>query len=221
MRHIVILLGPPGAGKGTQAQAVMHELDIPQIATGDMLRDAVAKGTELGLLAKKIMDAGELLSDDDVNLVVIERIAAPDCTRGFILDGYPRTVRQAEMFQRQLLEDDILSVVELVVDADLLVQRITARLTCENCKAIYNISTKTPVKDSVCDDCGGRLIHRSDDTEAVVRERLNNYKAQTEPLVTFYKSRNVYQQVNGMDPVDKVTEGLISTINGVAVAQED
>jgi adenylate kinase len=220
-RSVVILLGPPGAGKGTQARAVMDQLEMPQVATGDMLRDAVSRETPLGLAAKKIMDAGDLVSDDIVNGIVAERIMAPDCMEGFILDGYPRTVKQAEMFQAELAQSDSLSVIELAVDSEFLASRITSRLTCSGCGAIYNAGTKASIVEGVCDTCGGELVHRSDDREEVVRERLNNYRAQTEPLVDFYKSLDVYHQVNGMNPIDQVTNDLVSIIRGVTVGREE
>ena len=220
-RNVVILLGPPGAGKGTQARAVMDQMEMPQVGSGDMLRDAVSREPPLGLAAKKIMDAGDLVSDDIVNGIVRERIAAPDCAEGFILDGYPRTVLQAEMFQEELARSDRLSVIELAVDTEVLVNRITSRLTCSRCNAIYNAETKAPAVEGVCDRCGGELIHRSDDREEVVRERLDNYRAETAPLVDFYKVLDVYHQVNGMNPFGQVTKDLVSIIRGVAVGQEE
>jgi adenylate kinase len=219
MRNVVILLGPPGAGKGTQARAVMDALGMPQIATGDMLRDAVARGTPLGLEAKKVMDAGDLVSDDIVHGIVVERIAEPDCRLGFILDGYPRTVAQAEMFDTELGDQDRLSVIELGVDPDYLVERLTTRLTCSRCNAIYNTATRPPEKEGVCDLCGGNLIHRADDTEAVIRERFREYREKTEPVVDFYRVKHVYHQVDGMGPIDQVTDDLVSVIKGSAVVQ--
>ena len=143
-RNVVILLGPPGAGKGTQAKAVTEQLGLPQISTGDMLRDAVARKTELGLEAKKVMEAGDLVSNELVNGIVVERIAASDCAGGFILDGYPRNVSQAEMFGAELGSSDDLLVIELAVDTDFLVRRLTARRTCERCGAIYNLDSRPP-----------------------------------------------------------------------------
>ena len=216
VRNIVILLGPPGAGKGTQARAVMDQLDLPQIATGDMLRDAVARQTRLGIEAKKIMDAGELVGDDIVSGIVVERTAAPDCARGFILDGYPRNLEQANMFQSKIGDDDHLTVIEIAVETDLLVRRITSRTTCAQCNAVYNTEVRAPQTEGVCDRCGGELVHRSDDREEVILERLRTYRAQTEPLVVFYKNKNVYSQVNGMREIGQVTKDILSFINGVA-----
>lgn len=219
MRNVVILLGPPGAGKGTQARALMDAAVIPQVATGDMLREAVAQKTPLGLQAQKIMDAGELVSDDIVNGVVVERIAAPDCEKGFILDGYPRTVRQAEMFDSELGAEDRLLVIELVVDPEYLVDRLTARLTCSQCGAIYNTATHAPQTEGVCDLDGGDLTQRADDTEEVIRERFREYRDKTEPLVDFYRAKQVYHQVDGMGPIDQITNDLVSVVKGSAVVQ--
>ncbi len=216
VRNIVILLGPPGAGKGTQARAMMDDLNLPQIATGDMLRDAVARQTRLGIEAKKIMDAGDLVGDDIVSGIVVERTAATDCARGFILDGYPRNLEQANMFQNTLGDDDHVTVIEISVETDFLVSRITSRTTCGQCSAVYNSQVRAPRVEGVCDRCGGELIHRSDDREEVILERLHTYRAQTEPLVDFYKNKNVYRQVDGMSEIDQVTKDILSVINGVA-----
>ena len=218
-RNVVILLGPPGAGKGTQARALNEELDIPQVATGDMLRDAASQETPLGLTAKEIMDAGDLISDDIVNDIVLERIDAPDCVEGFVLDGYPRTLRQAQILQEQLIESDQVSVIELAVDTEFLTNRIISRLICSRCNAIYNTDTNAPAVEGVCYRCNGELIHRSDDRKEAVLERLHNYMAQTEPLVDFYKCLDVYHQVNGMNPIDQVTKDLVSIFRGAAVGR--
>ncbi len=192
-----MLLGPPGAGKGTQAKAIMKQLELPQISTGDMLREAAQRKTPLGLEAKKIMEAGDLVSDDIVNGIVVERIAARDCAGGFILDGYPRNVNQAEMFQKVLGANERLSVIELAVDTDLLVERLTARLTCSECGAIYNTQSKAPRDQGICDLCGGGLVQRSDDTEEVIRDRMRTYTAQTEPLVEDLEEAEDAEDVDG------------------------
>ncbi len=217
-RNVVILLGPPGAGKGTQAKAVTEQLGLPQISTGDMLRDAVARKTEFGIEAKKVMEAGDLVSDQLVNGIVVERIAAPDCAGGFILDGYPRNVSQAEMFGAELGSGDDLLVIELAVDTDFLVRRLTARRTCEQCGAIYNLDSRPPRQDGVCDVCGGNLVQRADDTEEVIRDRMKTYRTETEPLVDYYRERGVYRQIDGMGPIDRVSRDLVSII-GLPVGQ--
>ncbi len=219
-RIVVILLGPPGAGKGTQAKAVTSALGLPQISTGDMLRDAVRRKTPLGIEAKKVLEAGDLVSDQLVNGIVVERIASPDCGGGFILDGYPRNVSQAEMFAARLERGDNLLVVELVVDTDFLVRRLTKRRTCRACGAIYNIDSRPPEKEGVCDTCGGSLVQRSDDTEGVIRDRMRTYSAETEPLVDYYRERGVYHRIDGMGAIDQVSADLVAII-GLPVGQGD
>ena len=164
-RHVVILLGPPGAGKGTQAKVVETELSLPQISTGDMLRDAIARKTSLGLEAKKAVEAGRLVTDEIVNGIVGERIEADDCKNGFILDGYPRNVSQAAAFNLNLGERDKLSVIEIRVEMKRLISRLTARRTCGQCGEIFNLESRPTREAGVCDKCGGELVHRSDDTE--------------------------------------------------------
>jgi len=218
-RHVVILLGPPGAGKGTQAKVIETELSLPQISTGDMLRDAIARKTSLGLDAKKAVDAGRLVTDEIVNGIVGERIEADDCKDGFILDGYPRNVSQAEAFELNLGERDQLSVIEIRVQIGRLISRLTARRTCGSCGEIFNLENRPPREDGVCDKCGGELVHRSDDTEEVIRDRMETYRTETEPLVEFYRGEGVYHQVDGMAPVDQVTRKIISIVRGVPGAQ--
>lgn len=215
-RSVVVLLGPPGAGKGTQAKRVMAETGLPQISTGDMLRDAVSRKTALGLEAKKVMDAGGLVEDRIVNGIVTERIAAPDCAEGFILDGYPRNVVQAGMFDNGLGPEDSLQVIELVVDTEALVRRLTGRRTCSKCGAIFNLEAHPPKRDGACDVCGGELVQRSDDTEAVIRDRLRTYERQTRPLADYYGAKGVLSEVDGMGAIDQVSERLVALIRGLA-----
>lgn len=212
MRSVVILLGPPGAGKGTQAQRVMHETGLPQISTGDMLRDAAERGTPLGLAAKKVMEAGDLVDDMTVNGIVEDRIGTRDCENGFILDGYPRNVVQAGMLDAILGTRDELLVIELIVDIDAIVRRLTSRRTCSKCKAIYNLETDPPKKAGTCDACGGPLIQRNDDTESVIRDRMTTYETQTRPLAEYYRAKGVFRQVDGMGPIDQVTERLVALV---------
>jgi len=216
VRNIVILLGPPGAGKGTQARVMMDKLDLPQIATGDMLRDAVTEKTRLGMEAKKVLDAGNLVGDDIVAAIVLDRTSAPDCARGFILDGYPRNLAQAKLFQAELRAEDHLTVIGLAVEKDSLVKRITSRITCRQCSAVYNSEVRAPRVEGVCDRCGGDLIHRSDDHEEVVWERLRTFSAQAELLAEFYRSKGVYSKVDGMSDIGRVTEDIMLVIRGVA-----
>ena len=212
-RNIVILLGHPGAGKGTQARAIMHRLDIPQISTGDMLREAIAKKTSFGREAKAKMDAGELVSDEIVNGIVAERISRDDCDRGFILDGYPRTVQQADTFCKLMGDGDRLSVIEIAAQSDGLTNRLTGRWICPGCGEIYNTYSRAPKKEGVCDVCGWSLFHRSDDREDLVRERFRTYKEETYPLVQYYQQLGAYHRVDGMRPIEHVTNDILSILD--------
>ena len=212
-RNIVILLGHPGAGKGTQARAIMHRLDIPQISTGDMLRDAIAKRTSNGREAKAKMDAGELVSDAIVNAIVAERIRHDDCRKGFILDGYPRTVQQAHTFGEEMTNIDRLFVIEIGANSNGLTNRLTGRWICPGCGEIYNTFSRAPKREGVCDVCGWSLFHRSDDREDLVRERFRTYNEETFPLVDYYQKQGVYHRVDGMRPIDEVTKEILSIID--------
>ncbi len=216
-RKILILLGQPGAGKGTQSRAIMRQLSIPQISTGDMLRDAVARQTSFGKEAKERMDAGELVSDEIVNGIVAERILEDDCKNGFILDGYPRNVPQAETFARQMRTDDQLFVIEIRAESARLVNRLVGRLMCPACGDIYNVYSRVPKSDHICDRCGNKLVQRSDDREDLIQERLKTYDGETYPLVTFYQAQGVYHQVDGMRPIAEVTKQIMTIVDGVGV----
>jgi len=214
-RKIVILLGHPGVGKGTQARAIVQHLGIPQISTGDMLREAIANKTAYGREAKEKMDAGELVSDSIVNGIVSERIKRDDCKKGFILDGYPRNVSQAETFRKLVKNSDRLSVIELSADSERLrkEKRLVGRLMCPGCGEIYNEFSKAPRQDQMCDLCGRQLIHRSDDREDLIKERFRTYHEETYPLTEFYKGRGLYHQVDGMRPINAVTEEILNIID--------
>lgn len=212
-RKIVILLGHPGAGKGTQARAIMHRLDIPQISTGDMLREAIARNTSYGRKAKARMDTGELVSDSIVNAIVAERITRGDCQKGFILDGYPRTVQQADTFRNELVNGDEIFVIEIGANSNGLTNRLTGRWICPGCGEIYNTYSRAPKREGVCDVCGWSLFHRSDDREDLVRERFRTYKEETYPLVQYYRQLGVYHQVDGMRPVEEVTKEILSILD--------
>jgi adenylate kinase len=214
-RKIVILLGHPGAGKGTQARAIMHQLDIPQISTGDMLREAIAKDTSFGREAKAKMDAGELVSDAIVNGIVAERVMRDDCKRGFILDGYPRTVQQAKTFNKSITKTDKLFVIEIGAHSDSLTNRLTGRWICPGCGEIYNTYSRAPRLQGVCDICGWTLFHRSDDREDLVRERFRTYREETYPLVEYYQKLGVYHQVDGVRPIKIVTKEILSIVDDV------
>jgi adenylate kinase len=222
----IIFLGAPGAGKGTQAKAVAGRYGIPQISTGDILRDNVARATELGKKADPIMKLGKLVPDDLVLAMVADRLGRPDCDRGFILDGFPRTVGQAawldnylatRMFGGQVLKPVVISI---EVGYNQLLQRLTGRRTCPVDGKIYNIYSQPPQKEGVCDTCGAALVQRKDDKEEVISKRLNEYEAQTLPLVGYYQQRGCLHRLNGELPVEEVTGKAISVIEHSAGAGE-
>ena len=213
----LILLGPPGAGKGTQAQLLKDRHGLIQLSTGDMLRAAVAAGSELGKKVKSIMEAGALVPDDIIIAMIAERIAQPDCANGFILDGFPRTTGQAEALDRMLAEKGLKlnGVIELKVDDAALVDRISGRYSCANCGAGYHDSNKKPKNPGVCDVCGGtKFSRREDDKAETVKARLEAYHRQTAPLLPYYKARGVLKTVDGMAPIEQVAgqiENLLKT----------
>lgn len=189
----IVLLGAPGSGKGTVAKGLVKDLGFPQISTGDMLRNALARKTGLGLRAKKFMDAGELVPDDVVIGLIDERVQRSDCRNGFILDGFPRTIAQAEALAATTKVD---KVINLVVSDDLIVRRLSARRSCRKCGAIYNLVTLPPKKAGVCDRCGGPLFQRDDDMEDAVKNRLVVYNRQTAPLISFYREKGLLSDVD-------------------------
>lgn len=208
---ILIFLGPPGSGKGTQAKRLIKEMAIPQLSTGDMLRAGIAAGTKLGLEAKAFMDKGALVPDSVVIGLIQERIGNPDCKLGFILDGFPRTIPQAEALDRML--DGLGRVVDRVVEFKIndgeLVSRLSGRRTCPKCNAMYHIVTQKPAQDGVCDQCGhSGLIQRTDDQAQVIQDRLKVYHQQTAPLVGFYSQQKKLQSIDALESPDKVTQAL-------------
>ncbi|MGH7362407.1 MAG: adenylate kinase [Candidatus Methylomirabilales bacterium] len=202
----VILLGPPGAGKGTQAQRLTQTLGIPQVSTGDILRAAAAAGTPLGREAKATMDQGALVPDGVVIGIIQERLAAPDCARGYILDGFPRTAAQAEALGEtlQALGTPLTAVLSITVDPEELVRRLSGRRTCGNCGAAYHLETAPPRRAGLCDRCGGALLQREDDREETIRKRLAVYREQTAPLVAYYRGRGLLREVDGRGDIDDV-----------------
>ena len=210
----LILLGPPGAGKGTQAKMLTEEFSIPQISTGDILRAAVKQGTALGLKAKSFMDAGGLVPDEVVIGIVIERLQYDDCKNGFILDGFPRTVAQADALQENLksLGKDLDRVVALRVDTEALVERLTGRRTCRSCGRGYHVRFDPPAVEGRCDSCGGELFQRDDDREATIRNRLDVYDEQTAPLISYYRHTGLLVEVDGMQDIPEVQETLLTAL---------
>lgn len=213
-RNDLILMGPPGGGKGTQAQRLTQELGIPQISTGDILRGAVRAGTELGQKAKQFMDAGELVPDDVIIGIVKDRLQEDDAQKGFILDGFPRTVTQADALGKMLGEADrkIERVINFVVPDEEIVQRITGRRMCRECGATYHVSFDPPSKEGACDKCGGELYQRDDDTEETVRKRLDVYRDQTAPLIDYYSKQGIVREIEGVGPVDEIAERIKSAL---------
>lgn len=208
----LILLGAPGAGKGTQAEFICKHLRIPAISTGNMIREAVRNGTELGLQAKKFMDAGELVPDDVVINIIRDRLTEKDCKRGFILDGFPRTVPQAEALDNMGVK--IHKVIEIYVTDDKILERMSGRRVCEKCGASYHVLYK-PSKDGVtCDHDGGKLIQRKDDDPAIVKERLRVYHSQTEPLKKYYADRKKLFIVEGQVEIKDTTRYTIEVLEG-------
>ena len=216
----VILLGPPGAGKGTQAKLISQRYGIPQISTGDILRENVARATELGRKADPIMKSGALVPDDLVLAMVQDRFSCPDCDRGFILDGFPRTVKQAEWLDRYLSSRTFGGrtmppvVMNVEVGYNQLLQRLTGRRSCPVEGKIYNIYFQPPQKEGVCDCCGSQLVQRKDDKEEVISKRLKEYETQTLPLVDYYRRQGYLHRLNGELPVEQVSAEAFGVIEG-------
>jgi adenylate kinase len=205
---VVILLGPPGSGKGTQAVRLTKELGIPHISTGDLFRENVSKDTELGKRAKTYMNAGKLVPDEVVLDMLFDRVSRPDSTHGYLLDGFPRTIPQAEAFEKHLGPNTELIVLELDVPDDIIIKRAEGRLTCKSCGTIYNRYYSPPAKEGICDKCGGELYQRPDDKLEVVQERLRVYHDQTQPLVDYYTKKGVLRRVDGTQSPDDVFKAL-------------
>ncbi len=211
----IVLLGAPGAGKGTQAKKMVEKYGIPQISTGDILRQAVADGTPLGLEAKKYMDKGELVPDEVVIGLVKERLQQDDCKKGFILDGFPRNTAQAETLDQVLQEmgSPLQLALNVDVDFDVLMKRLTGRRTCRQCGQMYNIYYNPPQKEGVCDKCGGELYQRDDDKEETIRKRLEVYQSQTAPLIEYYKNKGILQSVNGVGNIDEIFANICAILD--------
>lgn len=212
----ILFMGPPGAGKGTQAVRIADEFEVPHISTGDAFRLAMKQGTALGLKAKQFVDQGLLVPDDVTIGIVRERLQQADCEKGFLLDGFPRTISQAEAL------DDILAsmnrkldhVIDLKVDRDQLLARLTGRRICKSCGSTYHVIFNPPRQEGVCDKCSGELYQRSDDTEEKVGTRLDEYINKTAPLLDYYRTKGLLRQVDGMKEIDTVTSDIVSLLRG-------
>ena len=210
----LVLVGPPGAGKGTQAQYIAAQFAIPKISTGDIFRANVSEGTELGVTAKKYMDAGDLVPDEVTSAMVRERLKEDDASDGFLLDGFPRTVPQAETLDEILgeLRQPLDVVLELVVDDEEVIRRLSGRRTCRSCGHIWHVDFDPPKREGTCDHCGGQLFQRDDDKPDTVRHRLEVYAEQTSPLVGYYAEKGVLVGIDATGPVDNVTERAIAAL---------
>lgn len=210
----LLIMGAPGAGKGTYAEGISKHFGIPHISTGDIFRQAMQEETPMGILARSFIDRGHLVPDDVTNEIVKERIQKADCVNGFLLDGYPRTLFQAEEFDKILAELDIKLdvVINLLVNENLIVSRIINRRLCPNCGKGYNVLTLKPKKDGVCDDCGTELYQRDDDNVETVKSRLSVYNEQTKPLINYYENQKIILNINGEGEATEVTKNIIVAI---------
>ena len=213
----LVLLGPPGAGKGTQAKKLIEQYTIPQISTGDILRQAVKDGTELGKKAKTYMDQGALVPDDVIIDIIKERIKADDCKNGYIFDGFPRTVAQAKALDQVMkdLSTKLDAVVSIDVPEDEVVKRLSGRRTCKSCGALYHIHYNPPTKEGVCDKCGGDLFQRDDDNETTIRQRLAVYRDQTSPLIKYYTKQNLVKAIPGTGDPEAIFAAMCKTLDNM------
>jgi adenylate kinase len=211
----IILLGAPGSGKGTQAKKLTVSFSIPQISTGDMLREAVKSGTEMGRQAKGFMDQGGLVPDEVVIGIVKDRLRETDCEQGFILDGFPRTIPQAQTLDRVLKElgKEISTILSLEVDEEEILERLSGRRTCSGCSAMYHVRFHPPKTEGRCDKCGGTLLQRDDDKEETVRARLVNYKKSTEPLINFYRGTGKLHTVKASGDIDAIFGQIMKVLH--------
>ena len=212
----ILLMGPPGAGKGTQAAMLVDKFGIPHISTGDMFRAAVKEGTELGKQAKACMDAGQLVPDSVTIGIVKERLAKPDCKKGFILDGFPRTLEQANALDVTLgeLQIKLDRVVNISVPAEDLISRATGRRICRSCGATYHVAFNPTAKEGICDKCSGETYQRDDDSEATMTKRLTVYSSQTKPLIQYYQDNGLYTEIDGRQSIDKVLADVVASLRG-------
>ncbi|MTV49460.1 adenylate kinase [Heliobacillus mobilis] len=210
----VLLMGPPGAGKGTQAELLVKHFAIPHISTGDMFRAAIKNGTELGQKAKAYMDAGQLVPDEVTIGIVRERLAQDDCQQGFLLDGFPRTVPQADALDETLnqLTMNLDAIIDIQVSHEKLIERLTGRRICRQCGATYHVVFNPPAAESKCDKCGGELYQRSDDSRETAENRLDVYNKQTQPLIDYYQAKGLYKRINGEQEMPAVFQDICAAL---------
>ena len=218
IRLKIILLGPPGAGKGTQAKLITEKYSIPHISTGDIFRKNISEKTPLGIEAKRYMDNGQLVPDEVTIGIVNDRLSMSDCKNGFLLDGFPRTVKQAEALDSFLNSNEQKIDTALLIDVpkEFILERMTGRRVCSACGASYHIKFNTPKVENKCDICGGPLVQRKDDTEETVKERLDVYDRQTQPLIQYYKEKNILAKVDGTEEIGMVFEKICDVLGAVA-----
>ena len=218
----LIIMGAPGAGKGTQAAFISEEYKIPQISTGDMFRAAVKSGTELGKAAKTCMDAGKLVPDEITIGIVRERLSKSDCANGFILDGFPRTVEQADALGKILSEmgQQLSCVLNIHVPSEDLIERAIGRRICRSCGATYHVKFNAPAKENICDKCGGELYQRADDTAETMSNRLSVYESSTRPLIDYYKKQKIYVEIDGRQPIADVTAAIARALSSEETRHE-
>ena len=213
----IVLLGPPGAGKGTQAKSISNRYSIPHISTGDIFRKNISEGTPLGIEAKSYMDKGQLVPDEVTINMVKDRLTWEDCKNGYLLDGFPRTVAQAEALEGFLADrnEKLDTALSIEVPSSFILERMTGRRVCPSCGASYHVKFNPPTKDGVCDVCGSDIVQRKDDTEETVSERLDVYERQTQPLIDFYNDKNLLSTVDGTKAINEVFESICSILGSV------
>lgn len=211
----IILLGAPGSGKGTQAELIKKDFRIPQISTGDILRENVKNQTDLGKLAKNFMDKGELVPDEVVINIIKDRLLKEDAHQGYILDGFPRTVQQAEVLAQAIKPKQIDVVLYIKVSDEIIIERLTLRRVCKDCGTIYHLKNNPPHKEGLCDKCGGTVYQREDDKLATIKNRLSVYNKQTEPLIGYYKARNLLREINGSQSVTQMNLEIKDILNRI------